>query len=91
MARRPKGTTRTGGLLAFLQTRGVQRGIFGSSRAWFWIAVSAWVLRRVRKVIGSEPELVYRGEVKPGQAIQIDHLTEVYGTTKRKSVVRRRR
>jgi hypothetical protein len=90
MARRPKGS-RTGGLLNFLQTRGVQRGIFGNSRAWFWIAVSAWVLRRVRKVIGSEPELVYRGEIKPGQALQIDHLDEVYGTTKRKSVVRSRR
>ena len=53
--------------------------------------VSAWVLRRVRRVVGSEPELVYRGEIKPGQAIQIDHLDEVYGTTKRTSVRRRRR
>ncbi|HEY8546248.1 MAG TPA: hypothetical protein VIL36_14410 [Acidimicrobiales bacterium] len=81
MARRSR--SRTEGLLRFLQTRGVQRGVFGSSRTWFWIAIATWVLRRVRKVIGSEPELVYRGEIKPGQAIRIDHRTEVYGTTKR--------
>lgn len=80
MARRSR--SRTEGLLGFLQTRGVQRGIFGTSRAWFWIAIGAWVLRRVRRVVGSEPELVFRGEIKPGQAIRIDHRTEVYGTTK---------
>ena len=91
MARRRRGTSRTEGLLGFLQTRGVQRGVFGSSRAWFWVAVTAWVLRRVRRVVGSEPELVFRGEIKPGQAIQIDHLTEVYGTAKRGAIVRRRR
>lgn len=91
MARRRPGTSRTEGLLGFLQSRGVQRGVFGTSRAWFWVAVSAWVLRRIRKVVGSEPELVYRGEIKPGQAIQIDHLTEVYGTAKRGAIVRRRR
>jgi hypothetical protein len=81
MARRTK--SRTEGLLGFLQTRGVQRGLFGTSRAWFWIAIAAWVLRRVRRVVGSEPELVFRGEIKPGQALRIDHRSEVYGTTKR--------
>jgi hypothetical protein len=86
-----RGSTRAEGLLGFLQRRGVQRGVFGSSRAWFWIAVSAWGLRRIRRVIGSEAELVYRGEIKPGQAIQIDHLDKVYGTTKREDVVRKRR
>lgn len=92
MARRGKGgASHTEGLLGFLQRRGVQRGVFGSSRAWFWVAVTAWVLRRVRRFVGSEPELVYRGEIKPGQAIQIDHLTEVYGTSKRGAIVRRRR
>jgi hypothetical protein len=76
--------------LGFLQTRGIQRGIKGSSRAWFWIAVASWVLRRVRKLSGGEPEVVFRGEIKPGQAIQIDHLTEVYGPQRRRGVLRRR-
>jgi hypothetical protein len=90
MARRG-GVSRTERTLGMLQRRGVQRGVFGSSRAWFWVAVGAWVLRRVRRVVGSEPELVYRAEIKPGQAIQIDHLTEVYGTTNRSGRGRRRR
>jgi hypothetical protein len=82
MARRGR-TSRVDGLLGFLQRRGVARGIRGTSRSWFWIAVAAWGLRRVRRLVGSEPEVVYRGELKPGQAIRIDHLNEVYGTTKR--------
>lgn len=82
MARR-RSSSRTDNLLGLLQSRGVQRGVLGSSRSWFWIAVAAWVLRRLRRVIGSEPELVFRGEIKPGQAIRIDHTTEIYGTPKR--------
>jgi hypothetical protein len=76
-------TSRADNLLRLLQTRGVARGIRGTSRTWFWIAVVAWVLRRVRRVIGSEPEVVFRGELKPGQTIQIGHLEEQYGTPKR--------
>jgi hypothetical protein len=78
-----RNVSRLDGLLRYLQSRGVQRGVRGASRSWFWIAVGAWTLRRVRRVIGSEPEVVYRGELKPGQAIKIDHLEEVYGTPKR--------
>lgn len=82
MARRGR-MSRADSLLGFLQRRGVERGIRGASRTWFWIAIGAWGLRRVRRWVGSEPEVVWRGEVKPGQAIKIDHLTEIYGTTKR--------
>jgi hypothetical protein len=77
--------------LGLLQSRGVQRGILGTSRAWFWIAVVSWVLRRVRKLSGGEPVVVYRGELKPGHVIQIDHLTETYGPPRRRGVLRRRR
>jgi hypothetical protein len=77
-----RNTSRLDGVLRYMQTRGVQRGVRGSSRAWFWIAVGAWVLRRVRRFVGSEPEVVFRGELKPGQSLRIDHLREVYGDTK---------
>lgn len=76
-------TSRTDNLLRLLQARGVTRGFRGTSRTWFWIAVAAWGLRRARRLIGSEPEVVFRGELKPGQTIQIGHLKEQYGTTKR--------
>jgi hypothetical protein len=81
-------STRTDRILALLQTRGVQRGIFGSSRGWFWVAVLTWGLRRVRRSI-SEPQIVFRGELKPGQALQIDHLDEVYGEPRRRRWGRR--
>lgn len=74
-------TSRLDGLLRYLQARGVQRGFRGTSRTWFWIAVAAWVLRRVRRAVGSEPEVVFRGELRPGQALRIDHLKESYGST----------
>ena len=64
--------------LAFLQRRGVSKGVLGNSRGWFWVAVATWGLRRVRRAIGSEYELVYRGELKPGEAIRIDHVPETY-------------
>jgi hypothetical protein len=64
--------------LAFLQRRGVNKGVLGSSRGWFWVAVATWGLRRVRRAVGSEYELVYRGELKPGEAIRIDHVPETY-------------
>jgi hypothetical protein len=73
--------------LQILQRNGVRRGVVGGSRSWFWVAVATWGLRRLRRAIGSEPELVYRGELKPGQAFRIDHLPETYDGKK----LRRRR
>jgi hypothetical protein len=64
--------------MRLLQTRGVRRGVYGSSRGWFWVAVAAFGVRRFRRAIGSEYELVYRGEVKPGEIIQVGHLPETY-------------
>ncbi len=85
---RGKGTVKAGKVsrvergLTILQRRGVSKGVLGGSRPWFWIAVASWGARRLRRAIGSEPELVYRAELKPGQAFQIDHLPETYGGKK---------
>jgi hypothetical protein len=73
--------------LQTLQRNGVRRGIMGGSNRWVWIAVASWGLRRLRRAIGSEPELVYRAELRPGQTVSIDHLPETYGGKK----LRRRR
>jgi hypothetical protein len=74
--------------LQILQRNGVRRGVMGSSRPWFWVAVGTWGFRRLRRAIGSEPELVYRGELQPGQTFKIEHMPETYGGKKVK--VRRR-
>ena len=65
--------------LRLVQSRGMRRGVRGGSRFWFWMYVAAWTSRRLRRAIGSEPVVVYRGEVKPGETIEIAHLTETYG------------
>ena len=73
---RQKSRLETG--LRFLQKRGVRRGVYGSSRGWFWVAVATFGVRRLRRAIGSEYELVYRGELKPGEVIHLDHRAETY-------------
>ena len=65
--------------LRLVQSHGIERGVRGGSRGWFWVYVAVWATRRVRRAIGSEPAVVYRGEIKPGETIQIAHLTETYG------------
>jgi hypothetical protein len=72
--------------LRLAQSRGMRRGVRGGSRVWFWVFVAAWTSRRLRRAIGSEPAIVYRGKIEPGQKIEIDHTTETYGG---KSVRRR--
>jgi hypothetical protein len=65
--------------LHVLQRRGVSKGVVGSSRGWFWVAVVTWTVRRFRRAIGSEYELVYRGTLEPGETMEIGHLAETYG------------
>jgi hypothetical protein len=70
--------TRNDRLLTFLQRTGMRKGVMGTSRGWLYVFVGTFALRRLRRAIGSEPEVVYRGELKPGQAFTIDHLPETY-------------
>ena len=86
MTRSTRPASRIDGGLRYLQETGRRRGISGGSRGWFWVFVAVWVTRRVRHAVGSEPAVVYRGELQPGDTIEISHLTETYGA---KSVRRR--
>ena len=72
---------RTGRLdkgLAALQRQGLRKGVRGSSRPWLYVFVAALGLRKARQMIGSEYEVVWRGEVRPGETIRIGHLAETY-------------
>lgn len=64
--------------LHLLQRRGLNKGVLGSSRGWLWVFVVSFGVRRLRRAIGSEYETVWRGEVRPGEVLQIGHLTETY-------------
>jgi hypothetical protein len=65
-------------VLRLVELAGVRRGVKGGSRAWMRVFVAAWVVRRLRRLIGSEPVVVYRGELKPGETIEINHRDETY-------------
>jgi hypothetical protein len=60
-----------GRILRFLRTRGLQRGVFGSSRGWLGVWVTLTLARQLNKRLGREPELVERVVLGPGQAIQV--------------------
>jgi hypothetical protein len=65
-------------VLRLLELAGVRRGVKGGSRGWIRVFVAAWVIRRLRRLTGSEPVVVYRGELKPGETIEINHRDETY-------------
>ena len=58
-------------LIRFLRMRGLQRGVFGSSRNWLGVWVGLAAARQVHKRLGREPELVDRVVLKPGQSVEI--------------------
>jgi hypothetical protein len=64
--------------LRLLEQRGRVLGLFGRSRGWLWVFFAALGLRQFRRLIGSEYEVVWRGEVRPGETLQIGHGTETY-------------
>ncbi|HET6950564.1 MAG TPA: hypothetical protein VFI47_09325 [Acidimicrobiales bacterium] len=78
MARTIAPRSRVDAVLRQVQRQGVTRGVYGSSRVWFWVAVSAFVARRLRRAAGSEPDLVYRGELRAGEVLHIAHKPETY-------------
>ena len=64
--------------LHFLQRRGMNKGVLGSARPWLYVFLVTLAVRRLRQAIGSEYDLVWRGEVRPGETIRIGHLAETY-------------
>lgn len=60
-------------MLRFLIRNGVRKGLLGGSRPWLVLGGAAMVLRVVRKLGGSEPEVVFCDELKPGEAVVVAH------------------
>jgi hypothetical protein len=64
--------------LHYLQRRGMSKGVRGGSRVWLWVFLFSFVSRRLRRAVGSEYDVVWRGDVRPGETIRIRHLAETY-------------
>ena len=60
-----------GGLLRKLERTGVRKGLFGDSKAWFYVGTGLWTLRLVRRLAERKPDILLREELKPGQRIVI--------------------
>lgn len=60
-------------MLGFLLRQAFRRGVLGGSRPWLVMGGVALGLRVLRKVTGSEPEVVYSEELGPGESLVIAH------------------
>jgi len=70
--------SRTDRALHLLQARGLRKGFYGDSKRWLYVLVVVIGLRQLRKFIGSEPDIVYRGELREGETVRIFHKPETY-------------
>ena len=57
-------------LLDRLLRTGLRRGLVGGSRPWLYVGLTAGALRLFRRVV-TEPETVYRTELRPGEHVEI--------------------
>jgi hypothetical protein len=73
-----KLNSRVDSVLLYLQRRSINKGVLNASRTWLAIGIAGWVLRLLRRSIVGDYELVYRGTLKPGEVLQIDHQAETY-------------
>ncbi len=73
MARSSKGSGRKaqGGMLRMAERAGMSRGVFGGSKAWFYVGTSLWTLRTVRRLAARKPEILLSEELRPGQRLII--------------------
>jgi hypothetical protein len=58
-------------LIRFLRTRGLQRGVYGSSRGWLGVWVAIALGQFLQKRLGRESQVVERVVLRPGQAVQV--------------------
>lgn len=73
MARSTKlGVTRRGPV-RLLERTGINRGLFGGSKGWFYVGTTLWTLRKVRSLGQRKPEILLREELKPGQRLIVSN------------------
>lgn len=72
MARhRARGVAGGGGLLRTVERLGVNRGVFGGNRGWFYVGTGLWTLRKVRGLAQRQPEILLRETLRPGDRMTI--------------------
>lgn len=57
-------------VIARLSRTGLKRGLVEGSRGWLYVGVAATTFRVLRRLL-TEPEVVERIELKPGEGVEI--------------------
>lgn len=60
-------------MLRYILRRGLWSGLVGGSRFWLVLGGLAATVRVVKRLSGSEPEVVYNERLEPGQTLVISH------------------
>ncbi|MBW3668321.1 MAG: hypothetical protein KY443_03820 [Actinobacteria bacterium] len=60
-------------MLRFLLRMGLRKGVMEGSRRWLVIGGAALGVKVLRKLAGSEPEVVLSETLSPGEALVIAH------------------
>ena len=72
MARSPRSMVPgAGGILRTIERVGVTRGVFGTSKGWFYVGTSLWVLRKVRAFGEGRSQLLMSEPLRPGERMVI--------------------
>lgn len=60
-------------MVRLLLRNGFRRGVLGGSRPWLVLGGVGLLVRVLRRLAGSEPDVVYSETLQPGQAVLIAH------------------
>ncbi len=71
MAKSSSGKAKGGGLLRSAERLGVNRGVFGGSKGWFYVGSGLWTLRTVRRMAERKSQILISEELAPGQRLII--------------------
>ena len=66
-----------GGLQGIIWRAAVRKGFWGGQRNWMTVFAVIAAVKAVRRLAGSTQEVVYTGELKPGQALMITHHADI--------------
>lgn len=69
--RRGARSAKGGGILRMVERAGVTRGVFGTSKGWFYVGTGLWTLRKVRSLGERKPEILLSEVLRPGQRMII--------------------
>lgn len=71
MARRQSVASQRPGLFRAAERLGINRGVFGGNKGWFYLGSGLWTLRTMRRLAERKQETLISEELKPGQRLVI--------------------